>query len=119
MDEDLLVLLVPGVDRVPPDPEVPLGVRLGLPGDGDVGRREGVVRQRAALVDETDPLAVHHGHTVEHGAHAPVEGLDEHHRVRRLEVERSGGLMPEGATPHGEGHGPVWLPTNPRCRARP
>jgi hypothetical protein len=104
VDDDLVVLLEPRVDRVPRDADVALdrGLRLGR--DAHVLAREREPWEAGRPVDEPHTLAVDDGLAVLRRPYPAGIHLDEGHLLRRVEVEPARGPMPEGPGADGEAH---------------
>jgi hypothetical protein len=105
MTEHLLVLLVPGIHRLPlardmgPQRIVSADAVVAEQVEADVLLREVVDRQPAELVQELDAPAARDRHAREHGAHAPRRVLDVDRVGGRVEVEASCRLVTERPVP--------------------
>ena len=105
MREDLLLLLVPGVHRVPRDPDV--AVRLGLDDSSDpecVVRGKGVGRGLCRTVHQEDALAVQHDLPRAEAADSAWEGLYVDQTGRHVLVEAPGWGGAQGSSSGGQAH---------------
>jgi len=112
VNDRLLILLEPAVERLEPNADQALGEPLLV----DPGR---LLRQRfhphvlagkapdreaARHVEQLHPAAVDHRIATEEAANPPGRVLQVLHRTRRVEVEFAAGMMAERPASDGEGH---------------
>ena len=93
MDEDLLVLLEPGVQRLPLDAQVPVALvrakcAVGERGNVGVPLGDEVLRVGADLEYVEGVVGVHHPGSVQHRANPPGHRLDVPDGSDRLRIPR-------------------------------